>query len=130
MGITKKIPRKVNQPLIIFNLYFQAIIEMIAKEWFNIVDASRSDVAWLGGYKAISKGKSNWMTVFDKPLSSTGYERWAKGCYGYPAEPNNYDGDENCLSVFLYCDHGLNDHSCDKALPFVCEKLHTCENDL
>ena len=58
--------------------------------------------------------------VADKPLSSTGFYRWAASF-----QPDNYGGNasypgEDCGS--MHTNGGLNDYRCFAQVPFICEQ--------
>ncbi|XP_046627138.1 hemolymph lipopolysaccharide-binding protein-like isoform X5 [Neodiprion virginianus] len=57
--------------------------------------------------------EGHYVTIHGRTLARAGFNEWAAG------EPNNDVGFGNCGSLHL--SGGLNDHRCDKLLPFVCE---------
>ncbi|XP_069694778.1 hemolymph lipopolysaccharide-binding protein-like [Periplaneta americana] len=69
------------------------------------------DFLLLGFHDRFVEGE--FVTIFGKPLGSTGFIRWHEN------EPNN-DGDEDCGS--MYPDGGLNDLPCSQKQPFICER--------
>lgn len=78
----------------------------------NIKGANHNDYAFVGFHDRFVEGE--YLTVFGKPLSSTGFARWAS-----LQQPDNAGGNENCGSI--HRNGGLNDIPCPWKLPFFCE---------
>lgn len=81
--------------------------------------AAKLRVVWafIGFHDLYIEGQ--YLTVFDEPLSSTGFYRW------YPSQPNNAGGSatlpgEDCGA--MHTNGGLNDYGCNVKVPFICEQ--------
>jgi len=73
---------------------------------------------FIGFHDLYNEGQ--YLTVFDEPLSSTGFYRWF-----HPSQPNNAGGNanhpgEDCGA--MNTNGGLNDLPCYKPRPFICEQ--------
>ena len=47
----------------------------------------------------------------------TGYTNWA------PGEPNQINGEEDCLTIYPRKGYHWNDAQCDKSMNYICEHL-------
>uniref|UniRef100_A0A9J7ZY89 C-type lectin domain-containing protein n=2 Tax=Cyprinus carpio TaxID=7962 RepID=A0A9J7ZY89_CYPCA len=70
-----------------------------------------STEAWLGGYDAVSEGTWLWSDG-----SNMNIQIWA------PDQPDNYNGNENCLVMNYQPSSNWNDNPCYDKWPFVCVK--------
>ncbi|XP_042610685.1 ladderlectin-like isoform X4 [Cyprinus carpio] len=70
-----------------------------------------STEAWLGGYDAVSEGTWLWSDG-----SNMNIQIWA------PNQPDNYNGNENCLVMNYQPSNNWNDNPCYDKKPFVCVK--------
>ncbi|XP_007523756.2 C-type lectin domain family 4 member K [Erinaceus europaeus] len=75
-------------------------------------------VYWIGLTKAGSEG--SWTWVDDTPFNKAQSAR-----YWIPGEPNNYESNEQCVSLKIPALQGWNDNSCDDVLRFICKKPYT-----
>nr|P26305.1 RecName: Full=Hemolymph lipopolysaccharide-binding protein; Short=LPS-BP; Short=LPS-binding protein; Flags: Precursor [Periplaneta americana]BAA00616.1 lipopolysaccharide-binding protein [Periplaneta americana] len=74
--------------------------------------ATNNDYIFIGIHDRFVEGE--FITIFGKPLATTGFTRWVDSI-----QPDNAGGNENCGS--MHPNGGLNDIPCPWKLPFVCE---------
>uniref|UniRef100_A0A7N9ANB3 Type-2 ice-structuring protein-like n=1 Tax=Mastacembelus armatus TaxID=205130 RepID=A0A7N9ANB3_9TELE len=74
-----------------------------------ISDAKGTGLIWLGGHDITQEGK--WIWIDETPFK---YTNWA------PVEPDNYQGNEDCLHIFTEGRWFWNDLDCKNPLPSVC----------
>ncbi|XP_026181663.1 ladderlectin-like [Mastacembelus armatus] len=74
-----------------------------------ITDAKGTGLTWLGGHDITQEGK--WIWIDETPFK---YTNWA------PVEPDNYQGNEDCLHIFTEGRWFWNDLDCKNPLPSVC----------
>ncbi|XP_069696358.1 hemolymph lipopolysaccharide-binding protein-like [Periplaneta americana] len=88
------------------------VLKDIFSRFPKIKDVTYNDFAFIGFHDLYTEGL--YLTIYDKPLSSTGFIRWA----GH--QPDDAGGNEDCGSI--HRSGGLNDLVCDKKHAFICEQ--------
>ncbi|XP_069696355.1 hemolymph lipopolysaccharide-binding protein-like [Periplaneta americana] len=88
------------------------VLQNLFSKVAKIEGAGHNDFAFIGIHDRFVEGE--FMTIFGKPLASTGFTRWTNA-----AQPDNSGGQENCGSV--HRDGSLNDITCSWKLTFFCE---------
>ncbi|XP_043980117.1 galactose-specific lectin nattectin-like [Gambusia affinis] len=64
---------------------------------------------WVGGYDSAEEGTWMWSDG-----SRFLFNHWG------PGQPNNQDGNENCMVISAGGNYHMNDDICSKELPFIC----------
>jgi len=72
---------------------------------------------WVGATDFLTEGTFRWVTT-NTSITAVGTGWWS------PGEPNNQHGSEHCLEV--YDTAQVNDNSCSKRNPFICEFPNGC----
>jgi hypothetical protein len=73
---------------------------------------------FIGFHDLYNEGQ--YLTVFDEPLSSSGFYRWASSNQPDNAGGNDTMPGEDCGS--MHTNGGLNDLHCSARVPFICEQ--------
>uniref|UniRef100_A0A8W8NZ14 C-type lectin domain-containing protein n=1 Tax=Magallana gigas TaxID=29159 RepID=A0A8W8NZ14_MAGGI len=74
---------------------------------FNLTES-----VWLGATDIAEEG--TWLSA-EKNTTLT-YENW------YPGQPNNNDGNQNCLSLYEPFNHTWCDEDCSELYQYICER--------
>lgn len=67
---------------------------------------------WIGGTTLGNEPYFYWMNI-EEPMK---FNEWNSG------NPNNSNGDEDCIELSKAADYKWNDNSCDEKKYFVCEE--------
>ncbi|XP_021924721.1 hemolymph lipopolysaccharide-binding protein-like isoform X2 [Zootermopsis nevadensis] len=83
-----------------------------------VAEKAKTVWAFIGFHDLYTEGQ--YLTIFDEPLNSTGFYRWAG-----TNQPDNYGGNstypgEDCGSI--HTNGGINDLACQAKVPFICEQ--------
>lgn len=105
---SKKIynPRK----LVRANLNYSKVHDLVRYRSCSIYFKIES--VWLGATDIAKEG--TWLSA-EKNTTLT-YENW------YPGQPNNNDGNQNCLSLYEPFNHTWCDEDCSELYQYICER--------